>query len=167
MKLQLDTAALEKLFPELSEARVELQQAVIQNIVNRRFIKLTNDELAKSVNQAASAFEIPNVKDQIATELKGMLQKKGYYDVELNSTFSDQVKKAVNEKAAVTIREVIDQGVIDASERLKDVAASRIKLAEGQINKIMSENIEKTIAKVLNERFDDVIKEAIRQRMGL
>ncbi|MGL5308206.1 MAG: hypothetical protein ACRC9Y_19130, partial [Aeromonas veronii] len=35
MKLQLDTKAMEALFPEGSEARVELQRAVIANFAKR------------------------------------------------------------------------------------------------------------------------------------
>lgn len=167
MKLQLDSQALEKLFPEGTEARVELQQAVIQNIINRRFIKESNEQIKKSVDEAAKDFALPDMKSEIDTQLRALLQKKGYYDVEASDKLKEQVRLAVDQEAASKIRGIVYDSTKVAEERLNSVASANVKMLEQRLNKVMNEKFTQTFAKVLNDRFDDVVKEAIKLRMGL
>ena len=55
MKIQLDTGAMNALFPEGSEARVQLQNAVIANFARNNLDKYISQEMKKTVEQVARA----------------------------------------------------------------------------------------------------------------
>ncbi|APU02496.1 hypothetical protein [Aeromonas phage SW69-9] len=61
MKIQLDTKALEALFPEGSEARVELQNAVIANFAKKMQEKhlegVTREQIQKAVRDAGVSMD--------------------------------------------------------------------------------------------------------------
>lgn len=75
MKLQLDTDALEALFPEGTEARLDLQQAVLQNIVNRNFIKMNQAEVDGAIHKAVRDFKLPDMSNMINERLRGYVER--------------------------------------------------------------------------------------------
>lgn len=73
--IKIDTNALEKLFPEGSEARVQLQGAVMTNFVDRTY-KNNAGELAKTFEDAARVVAYHNFEDLLKKELSSSIELK-------------------------------------------------------------------------------------------
>lgn len=74
MKIQLDTKALQTLFPEGSEARIDLQRAVVANMLRKSFrgdLSLAlRDEITRTVSEMRT-----EMRQLIQAELRPALDK--------------------------------------------------------------------------------------------
>lgn len=95
IQLKLDTAAVESLFPEGSEARLTLQQAVIQNIVDRM--------------PSSSGME-----DFVYQQLI----KKQFVDVLMNNTESFAFKQKLEKVTKKVIDDLFDQQIYQVTQTL-------------------------------------------------
>ncbi|AHY25323.1 hypothetical protein PS2_076 [Serratia phage PS2] len=168
MKLQLDSSALDRLFPEGTEARVDLQQAVLQNIVNRNFIKMSDEKISAHVEQAVKAVELPDLNRKISDKLKSMLSNSGWGSISSSTqTLKDRVRLHAQEEATKVLRETISDATETSSARLTEYSKTLVADQERRIRKIVSEQLNQTVADVLNEKFEEFISEAIRKRLGV
>lgn len=82
IRLQLDTKAVESLFPEGSEARVDLQQAIVQNMANRLLNESSTEMIRKIVKEE---------------------------ELSLHQTLEEQVEKAIANKREEYIESITTQ----------------------------------------------------------
>lgn len=130
IELKLDTAALSALFPEGSEARVNLQQACTENFARRHFRGLGEDVLRRLDVFRAEA--LAEIESKYTTQKNGWgpqvlsdsLREKMAAEVEksVNQCFSDQVNacvaKAIDEfDLESKIRRLLDSQIENFANR--------------------------------------------------
>ena len=74
MKIQLDTKALQTLFPEGSEARIDLQRAVVANMLRKSFTGDLDLTLRAEIGRSVSGLRT-EMRQLIQTELRPALDK--------------------------------------------------------------------------------------------
>lgn len=166
VELKLDTAAVNALFPEGTEARIGLQQAVINNIVTNILEKRIDAEVIKQIDAAvASVGMSSSIQSLVQTELNGYLQKRGWNQREgdLTEVSKAAVKKAVEQEVKNLSYLAFDEVIKECTDRAKT------DFADGMKRKIdyALQNSESHFAARLNERFKEVLDAALTQRLGL
>lgn len=170
MKLQLDTKAMEALFPEGSEARVELQRAVIANFAKRvkidhidmqirqeivrETLGLTNpSELAVRMNHALKA-EFDNLNSWGArTSLKdnsGIATAMRDYVSRLQSQLMCDLRKEHETMMKATIDFRVGTLVEQAKEELAKVEKELESRVRANISRQMNDIIKQELKKALS-----------------
>lgn len=154
--ITLDTNALNALFPEGSQSRVDLRQAVIQNFVDRNFIRVGNEELKKMVKDEVinRTRELPSVKDEVDDQLKKMFLHKGWNNIDTSPEFRNDLRKIVEVKAREDIDEMVNKAVesgIKSSEiRIQQTIDRSVKVAEEKFIEMVSRRLVTTWSKVVD-----------------
>lgn len=164
IELKLDTAAVEKLFPEGTELRVNLQQAVVNNIANRALNrKISHDidnAIRKHVQEECGMFDLTTL---VAKDLEKYIEKSGWKEFKVNDNANTNVRNAVEKKVHEVSDEVfnrlINKAIDDATERAKESIDRKIAYALS--------NLEGMIAKRLNEKFSAIVDAAIAAKLGM
>jgi len=165
VELKLDTMALNALFPEGTEARVALQQAVINNITTNILDKRINKDITQQIQLAAEAFGVnTSMQEQIQTQLKTYLTARSWNKpVKIQDSRSSEVKSLVESEVRTYTHELFENIIKTCTEEAKkqfEVGMERkIKYALSQA--------ESHFASRLNENFKGVLDAALAQRLGL
>ncbi len=143
MKIQLDTKAMDALFPEGSEARVKLSNAVMQNMAD----KLVKD--FKETQLAVVAKEIANSN--------GLTSGWGSY-----TKLTDSAKKAIREESRYFWREKIKEEVLISLNETRDQCIIEMR---DQVEKVQSSG-KNALAKI-TARIDVVTNYLASKRAAL
>ncbi len=103
ISIKLDAAAMTALFPEGSEGRIELQQAVLNEIVH----KLVD----RSVGQMRAQIDAA-----VKTEFQARLAVEGIKHLGQNLTLSDPARKLIAEQATQVYRDAVQAAVNAVAE---------------------------------------------------
>lgn len=154
--ITLDTNALNALFPEGSQSRVDLRQAVIQNFVDRNFIRLGNEALKQMVKQEVinRVRDLPSVKDEVDSQLSKMFEQKGWNNTVATPEFKESLHKIVREKASenieLMVQEAINSGIKSMESRVKHNIERSVKTAEEKFMEMVSRRLVSTWGKVVD-----------------
>lgn len=153
VQIKLDTNALVTLFPEGSEARLELQQAVLQEAARRMLKGLTEQELISLIRPVVER-TVAEVKEEWGTFKKDTWK----YTFTPSREIRDGIRQAVNEELASfsvsSLNKALEETPLETRlKRLVDdavrVAASK---ASATINKSYEEYFQARLAQ-LNQAF--------------
>lgn len=141
MRLQLDSKALEALFPEGSEARVHLQSAVIQSFANR-YIKCVADE------------ELKKLDSKIREEVQRIIAKDGLFTYQMykgyvvSDTYKNKLKNAINEE----VDDIIKSIESDVNVKMRKVAYETVENKTAELKVL----IESKLDKLYNSHFENI-----------
>lgn len=164
VELKLDTAAVEKLFPEGTELRVNLQQAVVNNIAKRildRDISVRLETLIRThVTHECGMMDLNTL---VKNALDAHLEKSGWHDHRLKDSTTSQirelVKKKVQQLADSEMQKIINDTLSRSTNTMKDTLDRHIDNA--------LQDVEKHIAARLNQKFAAVVDAAIAAKLGM
>lgn len=166
VELKLDTAAVNALFPEGTQARVNLQQAVINNITSSILDKRANKDVQEQIRIAAEEHGMKSsLPVLVQTELRKYLTERGWNNtsVRLQNTRAQEVRSLVEaEVRGIThtlFEDIIKQCADDAKQRFKDGIERKIAYALA--------NSEAHFAARLNDGFKEILDKALADRLGL
>ncbi|WPJ56286.1 hypothetical protein RCIP0102_00176 [Klebsiella phage RCIP0102] len=161
--IKLDTYAVRQLFPEGTEARAQLQQSVINNIVKEMVLKNSENKIKEAVASevATSAVTIPNVRREVKSQVEKMFHTRGWNDMSATEELSHKMRlaadAAANEAINTMIREMIDSAIASAETRIKrhlDAANDRIQqIMISAINTNFKQQVNEVIAAKFAEHF--------------
>lgn len=166
VQLKLDTAAVNALFPEGTQARVDLQQAVINNIVTGILSKRIDEVLVKQIHTAVLDMGLEtSLRQLVQTELNSYLEKRSWNsrgDV-LNNVSKANVKAAVEQEVKNLSSSVFEDIIKECTDKAKET------FSDGMKRKIdyALENSQAHFAARLNDKFKDVLDAALASRLGL
>lgn len=164
IELKLDTAAVEKLFPEGTELRVNLQQSVVNNIAKRildRDISVRLETLIRThVTHECGMMDLNSlVKNALDTHL----EKTGWHDFRLKDSTTGQirelVKKKVEQLADSEMQKIINDTLSRSTNTMKNTLDRHIDNA--------LQDVEKHISARLNQKFAAVVDAAIAAKLGM
>jgi hypothetical protein len=148
--LRINAQALEALFPEGSQARVDIQASVIDEFT-RKYIKPSSmpESVVAKLSETRMDFE-----RRIDNEVKEALKKEGLYDLILSRTrippsvaskIHEQALQAVTDLITSSVRAQLEQAVVAATEKL----ASEI---ESRMAKTLAIEVERRVSEAVNSR---------------
>ena len=94
--IKLDTHAVRQLFPEGTEARAQLQQSVINNIVKEMVLKDSQNKLKQAVQSEVNiaTVTIPDVRAEVKKQLQQMFHTRGWSDISAKEEMSHMMRNA-------------------------------------------------------------------------
>lgn len=167
VQIKLDSNAINTLFPEGSEARVNLQQAVVQNIVDRAFFKLNNEQIQKMVDDSIREIKVPDVGLMVREQLEALMSRKGYGDYEPSVQLVKRVTEMAHKVTESHVNETIAPLIEVANKKVDTKVKDRLDYMTYYAQNKIANEAEPIIVKILNDKFEEFITAAIKQRMGL
>lgn len=149
--LKLDTNAVMKLF-DTDAARVNLQQAVINNVVKELVLKNSKNKVQETIQKEISLVgaRLPDVSEPVREEMAKFFKKKGWDDVEgtieLDNRMRIAASRLANERVVAAVQEHID-GVM---EQLKTKVDYMLKINEAAMADIVERQLNKVFTCALN-----------------
>lgn len=162
--ITLDTNALNALFPEGSQSRVDLRQAVIQNFVDRNFIRVGDEVLKKMVKDEIinRTRELPSVKDEVEKQIKALFVQKGWNNSDTAPEFRDSLRKIVEAKAREDVDAMVNKAVEDG---IKSIELRTQQNVDRSI-KIAEEKFMEMVSRRLVTAWTKVVDGAIKMKLG-
>lgn len=162
--IKLDTHAVRQLFPEGTQAYVDLQQAVIGNIAKDLIVKDTGNNLRKAVHEAIQehAITIPSVKEFVNAELLKWLNSRGWGYEEVGSEYLNQeLRKVAESQASLVINDIISDVIKVATDKAMKDIEYKIEAATQRIEKIIVDRVNQSFASIIDQAVAEKIKKAI------
>lgn len=170
MKFQLDTKAMEALFPEGSEARVELQTAVIANfakrIKNDHISNLVKQEVIRETNGIADPRELGHLMNQaLKAEFDNINRWGATVNLKTDSGIGQAMRSYVNTLQYEMIRNLRNEFQVVLKEGIEARAAGLIAQAKDELNKVEGE-LETRIRSNISRQMDDIIKQELKKALS-
>lgn len=169
IQLKLDTQALNNLFPEGTQARMDLQAAVIKNVVDSVIGKRVTEEIENMVIKHVNLMMPANheIEKIVHKEFADYIQKRyAYSDVfDINSCGIRQIKELIKTNVEKQCADLLDSIKLEAINS----ATTNLKADEEAFIARVTKNLEVTvrqeIVKRVNNEFPQIIDEAIKARL--
>ena len=169
IQLKLDTQALNNLFPEGTQARMDLQAAVIKNVVDSVIGKRVTEEIENMVIKHVNLMMPANheIEKIVHKEFADYIQKRYAYSnvFEINSGGIRQIKELISEHVKKQCADLLDsiklEAINDATKNLK--ADEEAFMA--RVTKNLEVTVRQEIVKRVNNEFPQIIDEAIKARL--
>lgn len=164
MKVQLDTKAMNALFPEGSEARIQLQNAVIANFANGIKDKYIEHEVQKivreTVNFIGTEAQISRlIRERIQEEFKSV--NMGWYNTVYKVEERGKIDKAIVQHADSTAYEIrsklIEDGKKVVNESLEK-CGSRLNEHIGTVVSKAEADLQRRIEQRVSAKMDEIIR---------
>lgn len=156
MEIKLDIHALNALFPEGTEARLKLQQCVLEEF-SRRQIKA----LESTIRSQATA--IHNSASQKVEEMfKDAGWTKSYGNWKMPQTLKDELadtaKNLVTTESAAQMREAANNAAADALARMDSTMETRLeRLVDERIKGLLASESDALLKRALRTKMKDIL----------
>lgn len=158
INLKLDTNAVMKLFSD-EESRVELQQAVINNVVQELVLKNSKNKVQETIQKEISLVgaRLPDVTPMVKEKLNKFFVSKGWNKVEGTFELERIMKEEANRVAYSQVMGAVSDQVEAAIKDLEGRIENALKMSETRMEQIIVER--------LNKKFTEVLDRAIAERI--
>ncbi|UIW11373.1 MAG: hypothetical protein [Enterobacter phage ENC9] len=158
INLKLDTNAVMKLFSD-EESRVELQQAVINNVVQELVLKNSKNKVQETIQKEISLVgaRLPDVTPMVKEQLNKFFVSKGWNKVEGTFELERIMKEEANRVAYSQVMGAVQDQVEKAVKDLEDRIENALKMSETRMEQIIVDR--------LNKKFTEVLDRAIAERV--
>lgn len=163
--LKLDTNAVMKLF-DTEEARVNLQQAVINNVVKELVLKNSKNKVQETIQKEISLVgaRLPDVQPMVKEQLKKFFESKGWNKVEGTFELERIMREEANRIAYTQVVEAVNAQVDKAMQDLSYKINQTLQMSEVRMEEMVSKRliasfgsvIDKVIAERLKTAFPEV-----------
>lgn len=158
ISLKLDTNAVMKLFSD-EESRVELQQAVINNVVQELVLKNSKNKVQETIQKEISLVgaRLPDVTPMVKEQLNKFFVSKGWNKVEGTFELERIMKEEANRVAYSQVMGAVSDQVEKAIKDLEGRIENALKMSETRMEQLIVDR--------LNKKFTEVLDRAIAERV--
>lgn len=158
INLKLDTNAVMKLFSD-EESRVELQQAVINNVVQELVLKNSKNKVQETIQKEISLVgaRLPDVTPMVKEQLNKFFVSKGWNKVEGTFELERIMKEEANRVAYSQVMGAVSDQVEKAVKDLEGRIENALKMSETRMEQLIVDH--------LNKKFTEVLDRAIAERV--
>ena len=158
INLKLDTNAVMKLFGD-EESRVELQQAVINNVVQELVLKNSKNKVQETIQKEISLVgaRLPDVSPMVKEQLNKFFVSKGWNKVEGTFELERIMKEEANRIAYSQVMGAVSDQVESAMKDLEGRIENALKMSETRMEQLIVDR--------LNKKFTEVLDRAIAERV--
>mgnify|MGYP003542794378 CR=1 FL=1 len=144
IQLKLDTNALMTLFPEGSEARLELQQAVLNEAAKRSLKGITQQELVKAISPA-----VTKIKKELISEYGELKYLQNRWELIPSTEFKKAVRELLhNEIFSFLGKEMTDYLENRFTYMMDAIKKEAIGYAQNMVNKTYEEAFQQRLAQI-------------------
>ena len=170
MKFQLDTKAMEALFPEGSEARVELQRAVIANFAKRIKDQHVSDLVRQEVYKETHGIAEPRELARLMNEaLKREFDKIGQWGAHTNLNEHSDIAQAMRSYVGRLQYELMADLRKEHETLMKSTLESRVSAlveqAQEELAKVETELTTRVRANI-SRQMNDIIKQELKKALS-
>lgn len=165
VELKLDTAAVNALFPEGTQARVDLQQAVINNITKNLLSKHIDQDIKDKVVEAAKELGLQyNFQELVQKELGTYLDRRGWASTyPIQESRKAELAKSIRQQVSTVASSEFNA----LSKQITDEAVENFNNGVGRKISYALENVQGLAAARLNKEWNTILDNAIADRLGL
>lgn len=158
INLKLDTNAVMKLFSD-EESRVELQQAVINNVVQELVLKNSKNKVQETIQKEISLVgaRLPDVTPMVKEQLNKFFVSKGWNKVEGTFELERIMKEEANRVAYSQVMGAVSDQVEKAVKDLEGRIENALNMSETRMEQLIVDR--------LNKKFTEVLDRAIAERV--
>jgi hypothetical protein len=158
ISLKLDTNAVLKLFGD-EESRVELQQAVINNVVQELVLKNSKNKVQETIQKEISLVgaRLPDVTPMVKEQMNKFFVSKGWNKVEGTFELERVMKEEANRVAYSQVMGAVSDQVEKAIKDLEGRIENALKMSETRMEQLIVDR--------LNKKFTEVLDRAIAERV--
>lgn len=158
INLKLDTNAVMKLFSD-EESRVELQQAVINNVVQELVLKNSKNKVQETIQKEISLVgaRLPDVTPMVKEQLNKFFVSKGWNKVEGTFELERVMKEEANRVAYSQVMGAVSDQVEKAIKDLEGRIENALNMSEARMEQLIVDR--------LNKKFTEVLDRAIAERV--
>lgn len=168
IQLKLDTQAVNSLFPEGSQARIDLQAAIIKNVVDSVIGKKVSPEIdnriSAEVNKQMGHMDIGQlVRDHFKRYAENRWGHRTIIDANPSGVreLAAKVKETLKTECDSIIQEIVQDIQKEAIKNLKDNESFFIQ----RVTQNLESNVRQSIVKQVNSDFPQLVDEAIKARL--
>jgi hypothetical protein len=157
--IRLDRNAIDALFPDGSEARVELQRAVLSTVIKQSMHVKSPAQIEAMIEKELTVIHADTrklVAESSASVAKEWFQS-SWGNHFLTSDRKQCIRKAVEDSMAEHVSESIKSAVSASRE---SVVFRASKIAERDIQRIVDETVDKSIEEAVKKRFIELAAKA-------
>lgn len=173
MKMQLDTKALEALFPEGSEARVELQNAVIANFAKKMHDKHVSEdvknEIYRAIQLAGVNFDSQSIcRDILNKTITNIGWSTADAKLKTNTTLANSIRAYASQQDLILsqsmdayARELVEKYLTAREEAGKRFIEQYVGMAEASLAKAKAQainEIESRIVAACKQSMPEIIR---------
>lgn len=158
ISLKLDTNAVLKLFGD-EESRVELQQAVINNVVQELVLKNSKNKVQETIQKEISLVgaRLPDVTPMVKEQMNKFFVSKGWNKVEGTFELERVMKEEANRVAYSQVMGAVSDQVEKAIKDLEGRIENALNMSEARMEQLIVDR--------LNKKFTEVLDRAIAERV--
>lgn len=158
INLKLDTNAVLKLFSD-EESRVELQQAVINNVVQELVLKNSKNKVQETIQKEISLVgaRLPDVTPMVKEQMNKFFVSKGWNKVEGTFELERVMKEEANRVAYSQVMGAVSDQVEKAIKDLEGRIENALNMSEARMEQLIVDR--------LNKKFTEVLDRAIAERV--
>lgn len=158
INLKLDTNAVMKLFSD-EESRVELQQAVINNVVQELVLKNSKNKVQETIQKEISLVgaRLPDVTPMVKEQMNKFFVSKGWNKVEGTFELERVMKEEANRVAYSQVMGAVSDQVEKAIKDLEGRIENALNMSEARMEQLIVDR--------LNKKFTEVLDRAIAERV--
>ena len=151
INLKLDTNAVMKLFSD-EESRVELQQAVINNVVQELVLKNSKNKVQETIQKEISLVgaRLPDVTPMVKEQLNKFFVSKGWNKVEGTFELERIMKEEANRVAYSQVMGAVSDQVEKAVKDLEGRIENALKMSETRMEQLIVDRLNKKFTEVLD-----------------
>lgn len=169
IQLKLDTQAMNTLFPEGTQARVDLQSSVLKNVVNSVICKRVGEEVENMVIKHVNAMMPANheIEKIVHKEFAAYIQKRYTYSnvFESNSGGIRQIKEVIENGVKSQCANLLDSIKTEAINSATNNLKADEEAFMARVTKNLEVTVRQEIVKRVNAEFPKIIDEAIKARL--
>lgn len=156
MELKLDIHALNALFPEGTEARLKLQQCVLEEF-SRRQIKALESTIR---NQATAIHNSASQKVEEMFKEAGWTKSYGNWKMpqSLKDELADTAKNLVTTESSAQMREAANNAAADALARMDSTLQARLeRLVDERVKGLQASESDAPLKRALRTKMQDIL----------
>lgn len=168
LSLKFDTDSLRKLFPEGSQACLDLQAAVIKNVVDHAISKKLGDEISAEIHrQVNTAMGSLNIAEIVKKQFEDVVEKRwgshNVFDANIAGIrkLKEVIEKAVEKESKDVVQNILDRATIEAVDKL---VSNQDAYVQNTINTIEA-RATNVVRSTLQNKYPQIIDEAIQARL--
>lgn len=162
MNIKLDTHAVRQLFPEGTEARAQLQQSVINNVVKEMVLKDSDNAVRKQVQAEINLLgaRIPDVTQAVKAQLNSFFTKKGWEGFQTTVEFDAHVRKEAEREVQIAVGNVIQNLVKKATANIEQQVTLAVEASARRAHQVVVDQINHNFKEIMNKAIQAKINEA-------
>lgn len=168
IQLKLDTQAVNSLFPEGSQARLDLQAAIIKNVVDSAIGKKVSPEISGRISEEVEKqMGCMDIGQLVREHFKKYAENRWGYRTLIDANpggvreLAAKVKETLKTECDSIIQEIMNDIQKEAVKNLKNDESDFIQ----RVTKNLEATVRQSIVKQVNSDFPQIVDEAIKARL--